>query len=280
MLESIIAVAIVLLALAASAVAISYRRFAAVRSRLVTHLARVAPDISVEAPTDTGFRARALGAAIDLDLTTLLRQRPRGQPERAWFDQIVSGLRARVPVPDAPPFALVQDRVLPQLKPATYVAVFEQYPAPQRLVSRPLAPGLAVTYIIGGVHQFTAVTQHMLDAWQQTPDALHALALHNLRAQTRHLLDEIGGPRRRYEHLDGLDATRILVADLLVPGDVADPIIAIPEESVLLLAPAGDRIALAAEAAARADATLRPLSSAIFTVTPTGPVPLPPGPPP
>ncbi|MDR7417511.1 MAG: hypothetical protein QN178_01215 [Armatimonadota bacterium] len=276
MLETVIVIAVVVVALAAGAVASSYRRFAGVRSRLLAHLSRAAPEITVTALTDTGFRARALGTEIDLDLATLLRQRPRDRAEPGWFDEIVSGMRARVPVPEAPPFALVQDRVLPQLKPADYVAVFEHYPPAQRLVSRPLDGGVAVTYVIGGVHQYTAVTQHTLGAWRQTADTLHALALENLRAQTRHLLEDIGGPRRRYEHLDGLDATRLLVAEMLVPAGVDDPLVAIPEESVLLVAPSGECASLAAEASARFASAARPLSPAVFKPAPTGPVAVPP----
>lgn len=277
MWETIAVIVIVAAALLISGVALSYRRFADARAEVLAHLKSTAPEISIEALTDTGFRARVLGVEIDVDLATLLRQRARGTPGRAWFDQVLADIRARVPLPEAPPFALVRDRIVPLLKPASYVALFEQYPEPQRLVWRPLAPGIAVTYAVAGLHQTTAVTRLALAAWAATAGELHDLAVANLRAQTQHLLEELGGPRARYEHLDGFDAARILTADLIVPDWLTDPLIAIPEESVLLLGPASERASLQAEAAARWAAAARPLSAALFRLGPAGPIPVQPG---
>jgi hypothetical protein len=274
MLEMMIVAVLVAAALVVSAVASSYRRFAALRAGLLEHLRTAAPEVSVNGLTDVGFSAQILGSNITVDLATLLRQRPKGLTEREWFDQVVVGMRARVPLPDIAPFALVRDRIVPQLKPASYAHLFQRYPAPQRLVWRPWLPGIAVTYVITGLHQFTAVTQRALEVWATTPDTLHALAVANLRTHTEHLLAELGGPRRRYEHLDGLDATRILVADLILPGDIGDPVVALPEETVLLVAPAAEQAGLAAEAAVRHRATTRPLSPQVFRLGPAGPVPL------
>lgn len=268
MVDTFVVVAVLLITLVLSAVVSAYRRFSAVRTRLLAHLATAAPEIIPDGLTDTGFRVRALGAEIAVDLATHLRRRRRGQAEIAWFDEVTAGIRARVPVPDIPPLALVQDRIIPQLKSRDFVAVFARYPDAQHLVSRPLAAGIEITYAIRGVHQLTAVTQRALAVWRCSADTLHALAMANMRAQTAHLLDEIGGPRRRYEHLDGLDATRILLADLIVPSDVREPVAAIPEESVLLLAPAADAGALAAEAAALYEKTPRPLSRTVFRLGP------------
>ncbi|MDQ7857286.1 MAG: hypothetical protein QN147_04170 [Armatimonadota bacterium] len=263
MAETVIVLAVLAASLAIAAVARSYRRFAELRERLAAYLAATAPELEVE-PTDAGLRARVLGAEVLIDLAALARRRPRGVADDAWFAQVLADLRARVPAPQAPPLALVADRLLPQLRPRAYVEVFEGYPPPQRLVWREGPAGLAVTYIIAGVHQWTAVTRAALEAWRLDPDGLHARALANLRAQTRHLVDEIGGPRRRYEHLDGLDATRVLVPELVIPPDVADPLIAIPEESVLLIAPATERVALETEAAARHAASARPLTPGLL----------------
>jgi hypothetical protein len=277
MWETIAVIAIVAIALLASGVALSYRRFAEARADVLAYLKTSAPDVSIEALTDAGFRARVLGAEIEVDLASLLRQRVRGTPDRAWLDQVLTGIRARVPLPRIPPFALVRDRIVPQVKPASYVDLFEHYPEPQRLVWRPLAPGMAVTYVIAGVHETTTVIRQAVAAWATTAEELHALAIANLRAQTRHLLEELGGPRASYEHLDGFDATRILTADLIVPGELADPLIAIPEESVLLVGSASERTFLQAEATARYAAAARPLSTALFRLGPTGPVPDEPG---
>jgi uncharacterized protein YtpQ (UPF0354 family) len=268
--ETAVVIALIATALAISAVAVSYRRFADLRSRLAAHIQASAPEMTVESPTDTGLRLRVLGAEVDLDLASLARRRPREQAERAWFDRIIQEVRATVPAPQVPPLALVRDQIVPLLKPAAYVEVFERYPPGRRLVWRALSEDVRITYALTGIHQFTAVTDTALAAWSLTSDALHALALENLRAQTRHLLDEIGGPRRRYEHLDGMDATRLLVADLIVPEGIVEPLLAIPEETVLLVAPVAERAHLAAESAELHGTTIRPLTPVLFRPTPDG----------
>lgn len=274
MLETVVVGALLLAAIAVSAVAWSYRRFAGVRARLVEYLGQAAPEMTVRALTKVGFVAVALGSEVDVDLATLARRRPRGMSEREWFDQVLDGIRARVPVPQAPPYPLVMDRLMPLLKPAAYVRIFEHYPPALRLAWRALASEVAITYVIAGTHQRTLVTARALEAWQIEVETLHAQAVANLRAQTAHMLEEIGGPRARYEHLDGSEATRILVADLIVPHDVTDPVIAIPEETMLLIAPEQDRAALAAEAASHHASSTRPVSPLVFRLSPDGPVPL------
>ncbi len=81
---------------------------------------------------------------------------------------------------------------------------------------RPLTPDVAVTYVVAGRDQRTVVTSGMIEAWNVGVDVLHDRSVENLRKQTMHLLVELGGPRTRYEHIDGYDATRILAADPLV----------------------------------------------------------------
>lgn len=272
--ETVAVIVGVAVALLFSAVALSYRRFTGARAQVIAYLEAAAPEIAIEALTDTGFRARVLGSAVDVDLATLLRRRGRGTPDQVWLDHVLAGIRARVPLPEPPPFALIRERILPQVKPLAYVEIFDRYPDLQRLVWRPLAPGIAVTYVIAALHQTTAITRQALTVWGTSPGDLHDLAIANLRAQARRLLEELGGPRARYEHLDGFDATRILIADEVVPKDLLDPLVAIPEESVLLAAPSSERDALQAEAAARYAAAARPLSAVLFRLGPAGPVPV------
>jgi hypothetical protein len=263
----------IVLALAAfGAVAWAYRGFVARRARFLAHLRQTAPEITVRRLTEVGLVAGVLGSDVAVDLVTLGRRRPRGMPEPAWFDQVLDGIRSQVPVPQAPPYALVMDRVLPLLKPAAYAALFERYPRALQLAWRAFSDEVVVTYVVAGRHERTLVTISTLEAWQVSPEALHTQAVANLRAQTLHLLEEIGGRRARYEHLDGVEATRILVADLMVPPEVTDPVIAIPEETVLLIEPARERKTLAAEAAARHAASGRPISPRLFRPSPGGPV--------
>ncbi|MDR7483651.1 MAG: hypothetical protein QN183_03170 [Armatimonadota bacterium] len=253
------------------AAAVSHR-VAATRARVLAHLRQAAPEITVIKRTPLGFVAEVLGVPVEVDLASLLRRRPRGA-DGQWLDQLLADLRARVPAPPPPPLALVCDRIMPLLRPQAHPDLFTRYPPALHLAWRPCAPGVVVTYVLAGLEAQVAVTRGWLDAWRLPVEALHAMAVDNLRRQTQHILAEIGGPRMRYEHLDGLDATRVLVADLVVPPGVRDPVAAIPEETVLLLAPAAQAVALAAEAAARHAASTRPLAAGLLRLTAAGPLP-------
>ncbi len=270
MVDTIVVVALLAVTLTAALIMGSYRRFGAARKRLLAHIQRRAPEITIRHPTDVGFVADVLGADVTVDLASLLRSQLTKGSEEAWFDQIIAGIRARVPEPKPAPFALVADRVLPLLKPMAYVEIFEQYRPALRLAWSPFAHEIAVTYVITATDRRTTITAGMVAAWSTTVQALHALAVDNLRKQTRHILAEIDGARAQYEHLDGFDATRILVADLILPGGITDPMIAIPEESVLLIAPASAQDVLAVEAAARHAASTRPLSPSVFKIAVPG----------
>jgi hypothetical protein len=232
-------------ALGFGAVAMSYRRFAEVRTRFISHLRTAAPEMTVEGLTEAGLTVQILGVPVGVDLASLFRRRARGLSDAAWYDQIVAGLREHVPAPQTPPYPLVQDRILPLLKPAAYVEVFDHYPPTHRLVWRRLVPGVVITYVIASIHQLTVVTGAARERWGLAAEALHAVAMTNLRRETLRVIAELGGPRHVYEHTDAFDATRILVADLVVPRDVEDPLLAIPEETVLFVAPAAERARLA-----------------------------------
>ncbi|HET8679337.1 MAG TPA: hypothetical protein VFM39_04400, partial [bacterium] len=264
LLESLIVLTAVLAALGAGLFAWSYRRLRTTRAQLVDYLRTAAPEITVLSPTGVGFRAQVLGTAVDVDLATLARRRPARLTDAQWFDAVIDGIRAQIPTPAVAPYPLVEDRLMPLLKPAAYVALFERYRPALRLAWERFASDLAVTYVIAAADRRTTVTSAMLEAWGIKTGALHKRAMDNLRKQTVHLLTELGGPRARYEHIDGYDATRILVADLIVPVDIADPLVAIPEETVLLVAPSSDRSALAAESARRHTGSARPLTPLIF----------------
>lgn len=274
MVEAIVVIAVVLAALGAGAFAWSYRRFGTGRGRLIDYMRAAAPEMTVIGLTDVGFSVQVLGITIDVDLATLARTRPPGLNETRWYETVIDGIRAQVPAPSVAPYALVEDRLMPLLKPTTYVALFERYPPALRLAWRPFPSDVAVTYVIAAADRRTAVTSAMLEVWGIDAETLHERSVQNLRKQTAHLLAELGGPRTRYEDIDGYDATRILVADLIVPPDMPDPLVAIPEETVLLVAPLSDRAALAGEAASRLSASARPLSARLFRLSPAGPAPL------
>jgi hypothetical protein len=74
----------------------------------------------------------------------------------------------------------------------------------------------------------------------------------------------LGGPQRAYRHLDGFEASRILIPDLVTPTDIPDPLLAIPDEHVLLVAGADGTAALAQAVEGEWRASRSPLTPALF----------------
>jgi hypothetical protein len=249
-----------------------HTRFRQLRRDFVAFVSREAPEMTVGGTTPTGVLIEVLGVGSNVDLASLARQRPSGLTNAQWFAHITDGLRSRAPQPGIPPLALVQDRILPLLRPTGYARLFDRYGPAQRMVWRALDDGVAVTYVVTGMHQVTSVTEAARDAWTMTGQALHDLAIVNLRAHTAHVLAEMDGPRRVYEHVDVFDATRLLVGDMLVPADVKDPVFAVPEETVLAIAPRAEQTDLEILARARHASAARPLSPSLYRLGPDGPV--------
>jgi hypothetical protein len=213
------------------------------------------------------------GLPLEVDLleTYIFRIRHR-EPAETAYDRVVVGLRHRVPPVSPPPLPLVADRILPLLKREEDLRLLHGYRQQHRRVRTPFPAGLAVAYVIEGQFQITVITEGMLSAWGIGTTDLYALALANLRTKTAHLLDELGGPQTEYIALDGFDAARLLVADLIIPSGIADPVLAIPHEHACLIAAATDAAALAARAAGMHETVELPLTAQVFTLSPDGPV--------
>ena len=259
----------VLLLLAAIGVAVARHSLGFLRFRARVRASLDAtPDIRWQRWTRRGLAVTVSGYALELDLIpTYLHLRLRRPREHALLSELADALRRRVPPGAIPPLLLVRDRILPVLKPAGALPPAQGYVLENVLARRPLDDDISVAYVVEGQFHMTYVTRGMLGAWALDDGTLHTLALENLRARTRHLLEEIGGPRREYVALDGYDAARLLVADLLVPPGVTDPVFAIPHEHACLIAPA-DRLGELREAAVKAfrSAPL-PLTSALYQWT-------------
>lgn len=134
----------------------------------------------------------------------------------------------------------VVDRILPLLKPRDYLKVTEGTKAPD-LVHRPYLAGLVTTYVIDMQHSMAYVNADHVARWGTEVEELHELALANLAART--------GPDTYQVHrsgaktlcicqtLDGYDATRILLPDLMaewadrVPGHL---LLGIPNRDFLI----------------------------------------------
>lgn len=244
--------------------------FVAFRERFRAHL-RTAPDIEWRKDTPAGMVCAVSGLPLEADLLEsyvyLTRHR---QPESDLFDDLIDALRHRLPPIAPPPLPLVQDRVLPVLRREADLVLSRGYRRQHFPVRTPLFGDIVAAYVIEEQFQMTIITEGMRSAWGIGVDTLHALAVEDLRAKTRHLLHELGGPQTDYVALDGYDAARILVADLIVPPEIPDPVVAIPHAHACLIAPAAHAAELAARAAALYAQAELPLTTRVFAIRPGG----------
>ncbi len=267
------AAAALIAAVAAAAIAarIGFTRF---RRRVRAYVERTA-DIEWRHDTPTGAVLAVLSYELEADLLSsyIYRLRRRAD-ESVLLGELAAALRARVPPVSPPPYPLVRDRIFPLLKRTASLPPGEGYVVENRVVRRRLDDDLSVVYVIEGQHRFTFITEGMPAAWGVEAGMLHDLATGNLRVRTRHVLEEIGGPRTEYLSLDGLDAARVLVADLIIPAGVERPLVAIPHEHACLIAGETERERLAASAREMFRSSPVPLTPRLYRPTPTGPVSL------
>ncbi len=264
------AAAVVIAAMAAMATRIGFTRF---RRRVRAYLACTA-DIEWRHDTPTGAVVAVSSYALEADLlSTYVYRLRRRADEAVLLGELTAALRARVPPVSPPPLPLVRDHIFPLLKRTASLSPGEGYVAENRVARRVLDDDLSIVYVIEGQHRFTFVTEGMPAAWGVDAGGLHDLATGNLRVRTQHVLEEIGGPRTEYLSLDGLDAARMLVADLIIPAGLEQPLLAIPHEHACLIASATQRDQLAAKAAAMFATALAPLTPRLYRLTAKGPVP-------
>jgi hypothetical protein len=256
------------------AVFVLHRGFIRFRRRVRVYLEH-SGDIAWRQDTRLGAIWAVLGYDLDVDLlaTYVYHLRRRGD-ESVLLADLAAALRARVPAVAMPPFPLVRDRILPLLKQTYSLPPIDGYVRENRILRRRLDDGISIVYAIEGQHRITLVTDGMPTAWEIDVEELHDLAVQNLRARTRHLLDEIGGPSAAYVDLDGFDAARLLVADLIVPAAITHPVFAIPHEHACLIAEATARGALAAEAEALFRISRSPLTTRLYRLGSPGDLPV------
>lgn len=248
----------------------AHRGFVCFRERARDYLEHSA-DITWRRDTSSGAIYAVLGYDLDVDLLTtyVYHLRHRGD-ESVLLADLAAALRGRLPPVSVPPALLVRDRILPLLRRTSALPPLTGYRPENRLVRADLDDEVSIVYIIEGQHRYTFVTEGMQTAWGIERSALHDRALANLRAHTVHVLEELGGPQAEYVSLDGLDATRALVADLIIPGSIAQPVLAIPHEHACLIADMAHRARLAAQAAAMFQAAQVPLSPRLYRITSEG----------
>lgn len=269
--------AAVILAIAAVAYAAwrAHTGFVGFRRRLRAHL-HSCPDIEWRRDTPAGMVCAVLGYPLEVDLvSTYVYSRRSRERESVLFDELASALRGRVPPVPVPPFPLVRDRILPLLKRSENLPPAAGYHPENRTLRRLFDPELSVVYVIEGQFVVTFVTEGMTAAWQYGIDGIHELAVGNLRTRTLHILAEIGGRHMEYVSVDGYDAARLLVADLIVPAGTDDPVVAIPHEHACLVAGGHQSAELARRARQEYEGARAPLTPRLYRITAGGPVPLP-----
>jgi hypothetical protein len=254
----------------------THRGFVRFRGRARNYLERSA-DITWRRDTSSGAIYAVLGYDLGVDLlTTYVYHLRRRDDESVLLADLAAALRGRLPPVSVPPAPLVRDRILPLLKRTSALPPSTGYRPENRLVRSELDDEVSIVYVIEGQHRYTFVTEGMRTAWGMDRSALHDRALANLRAHTAHLLEELGGPQAEYVSLDGLDATRALVADLIIPASIAQPVLAIPHEHACLIADLSSRVQLATRAAAMFQGAQVPLSPRLYRMTSDGLRPEPP----
>jgi hypothetical protein len=252
------------------AVAAAYRGFVRLRGRARNFLTQSA-DITWRRDTPSGAIYAVLGYDLGVDLlTTYVYHVRRRDDESVLLADLAHALRGRLPAVSVPPALLVRDRILPLLRRTSALPPSTGYRPENRLVRSELDDEVSIVYIIEGQHRYTFVTEGMRTGWGMEHSALHDRALANLRAHTVHILEELGGPQGEYVSLDGLDATRALVADLIIPGGIAQPVLAIPHEHACLIADVSSRVPLAARAAVMFQGAQVPLSPRLWRITSEG----------
>ncbi len=243
------------------------------RTRVFAYLSGC-PDIRWSEKTPTTVACAVLGYPLEADLlTTYIYQRRTRMDETRLLQDFVHELRSQVPPVPVPPFTQVRELIFPSLKRTERVIPAAGYRPENHVVQTALDLDVRVIYVIDSFRGLLFITEGMMIEWKIERDVLHTLALANLRRRTQHMLDELGGRRTEYVALDGYDATRILIADLIVPDMIDQPVIAIPHEHACLIGRLHDAPILAARAASEYQRARVPLTPRLYRPTPAGPVP-------
>ncbi len=260
-----------LIAVATGWVWVGFLRF---RRRVLAYLDHC-PDIRWHQKTPTTVLCMVLGYPLEADLlTTFIYQRRALEAETRLLEDFVAELRGRVPPVPVPLFAHVRDLILPLLKRTAVLLPTRGYRPENHLLYGSLDEDVSILYVVDGLQNVTYITEGMVHGWGIDRQTLHVLALTNLRRRTEHMLEELGGPRTEYVAVDGYDATRVLIADLIVPRSIEHPVAAIPSEHACLIAPLREAAALAQRAIQEFQRARVPLTLQLYRLGSDGPIPL------
>jgi uncharacterized protein YtpQ (UPF0354 family) len=154
-----------------------------------------------------------------------------------------------------PPFAQLAPRVMPMLKRPDVLAQVRERKLPM-LVWTSFLADLIITYVVDEARSLSYINEEQLEQWELGEQELHAQAVANLRQRTieKAQVTTVGEGAQRlyiYSSLDGYDATRLLLPDLMqdwqreLPGQI---VIGIPNRDFLIAFSDDDTGVLAAVA--------------------------------
>ncbi len=135
---------------------------------------------------------------------------------------------------------------------------------------RPLAEALGIGLIYDLPSSMVQLQQHFLDRWKTTFDEAYEAACENLRAITKHTLNEAAAGVLVSPWQDNYDPSRMLLLDYIRHHEVkGDPVVMVPNRDTLLLTGSEDWCGLVelAEIAEAAHEHPRPLSLIAFRLT-------------
>ncbi|MCA9739260.1 MAG: DUF1444 family protein [Gemmatimonadetes bacterium] len=222
---------------------------AAMRAEIRAHLAETWPGWTLVEEGSARLRIQAGDDALQVDLTHLYRElseirsgdaaadrTARQERFRHFFAGAADSLRET----SAALTPADRERVLPMLVGPSFLAELR---STVELPVRPVSgSSLAVVYVLDGAHAMSYLTEVRRSELELDAEALHALALANLRARTssepvRTALDQEG--LVAVATGDGYDATRLLlVGEQLGPGERLAA--AVPGRDMLVLSKVPD----------------------------------------
>ncbi|MBP1467694.1 DUF1444 family protein [Candidatus Chloroploca sp. M-50] len=147
-----------------------------------------------------------------------------------------------------PIFNEIGHRVYPMLKPIQLLVAIRERKLPM-IVYRPFLADLMLTYVIDEQASIAYLNDDHLERWDLAEHDLHTTAIANLRQRTEEktsytIAGEGASRLLIYNTLDGFDATRLLLANLLERHRIDFPgqmVIGIPNRDFLIAFSDADR---------------------------------------
>jgi hypothetical protein len=157
------------------------------------------------------------------------------------LDAYTQLIRAELPPPNPSSFAEVAARVFPMLKRPDVLVTVRERNMPM-LAWTPFLADLVITYVVESQASVSYLNEDMLERWEIGEQDIHRRAVANLRQRTAQSakVTAVGeGPQQLYIYstMDGYDATRILLPELMEAWErqlAGNTVIGIPNRDFLI----------------------------------------------